>query len=324
MKLNSSESLKTPELSVILPICNEVDNLGPLMNEIALALDPINRSYEVLMVDDGSTDGSRAEIKRLANQYPNLRGLLFRANRGQTAAFDAGFREARGSIIVTMDADRQNDPKDILPMLKFIDEGYDFVAGWRKQRQDGFLLRRLPSLIANWIIRRVTKTKIRDLGCSLKMYRKEITDELRLYGEMHRFIGPLCEMLGAKVAEVETHHRPRVAGVSKYNLSRTFKVMMDLLTIWFFRSFETKPLYVFGGLATLLFFIGSCSWIFVLYEKYYLDVWVHRNPLFILGLVLFVISMQFAALGLIAESLMRTYFESQSRRPYSIAEKIGY
>lgn len=313
-----------PDISVLLPIHNEKDNLKPLTDEIFRALQPTGKSFEIIMVDDASRDGSREVIRDLCQKHPEAKALFFRSNRGQTAAFDAGFRAAQGNLIVTMDADRQNDPSDIPMMLQMIDQGFDFVSGWRKNRKDGFLLRKFPSKIANWLIRRITKTKIHDLGCSLKCYRKEITDELRLYGEMHRFIGPLCEMAGARVGEVEVHHRPRVAGESKYGLTRTFKVVLDLITIWFLRGYETKPIYVFGGMGSAMVGLGSLIWTYVLYEKYFLDVWVHRNPLFIIGTVLFVIGIQFIALGLLAELIIRTYFESQSRRPYSVSEKIGF
>ena len=312
------------DISVLLPIHNELENLSPLVDEINAALKPTGKSYEIIMVDDASRDGSRDEIKRLAKRHPEVKALFFRANRGQTAAFDAGFRSASGSIIVTMDADRQNDPADIPQMLKLIDEGCDFVSGWRRNRKDGMFLRKIPSWIANWMIRRVTKTKIHDLGCSLKVYRKEITDELRLYGEMHRFIGPLCEMIGAKIGEVEVHHRPRVAGVSKYGLSRTFKVVMDLITIWFMQGYQTKPLYLFGGIGSAMVGFGGVTWLWVLYDKYLNEVWVHKNPLFIIGIVLFVIGIQFIALGLLAELIIRTYFESQDRRPYNVSERIGF
>lgn len=316
--------MSTVEISVLLPILNEKDNLVPLTEEILKALSPLNKNFEIIMVDDGSRDGSRQVIQELSKNHSQVKGLFFRANRGQTAAFDAGFRAASGNIIVTMDADRQNDPADIPKMLQLLDQGYDFISGWRKNRKDGFLLRKIPSRIANWLIRLITKTKIHDLGCSLKCYKKEITEELRLYGEMHRFIGPLCEMNGAQVGEIEVHHRPRVAGESKYNLSRTFKVLLDLTTIWFLRKYETKPIYVFGGIGFSLIFGGGLTWAWVLYEKYFWDIWVHRNPLFIIGTVLLILGAQFVALGLLAELIIRTYFEAQNRRPYSISKKIGF
>lgn len=312
------------ELSVLLPVYNEEENLPAVIEELDGVLKGLGTSYEIIVVDDGSKDGSAAVLEKLILKYPNLKAVFFRVNRGQTAAFDAGFRSAEGRIIATMDADMQNDPHDLPKMLKMIDEGYDFVVGWRKNRKDGFVFRKLPSRIANWIIRRVTKTRIHDLGCSLKVYKKEITDELRLYGEMHRFIGVLCESAGGRVGELIVNHRPRIAGTSKYNLSRTVKVILDLITIWFLRSYETKPIYVFGGIAFALFGAGSLMSGYVLWEKYMLEVWVHRNPLFILAVICFVLSAQFIALGLIAELIIRTYFESQAKRPYSISHRLGF
>lgn len=311
------------ELSIILPIYNEEENLELLINEIINEISSRIASFEIIAVDDGSKDGSFVLLKRLASQNPNLRILRFWKNAGQSAAFDAGFRAARGKYIVTMDSDRQNDPRDIIALWDKIHEGYDFVTGWRESRKDDFFLRKLPSRVANSIIRFVTRSKFKDLGCSLKIYRREITDRLYLYGEMHRFISILVEMLGAKVAEISVNHRPRVAGVSKYNLTRTFKVLFDLLTIWFFQRFQTKPIYVFGTGATLLSLQGFVLCCLVLYQKYFNDVFVHRNPLFIIAVFSFMVAIQFLFMGIIAEVLMRTYFESQKIRPYSIREEIS-
>ena len=318
MQANTS----SPLLSIVLPIYNEEENILPLMEEISAALRGAGRSFEVIAVDDGSRDNSLEVLRQATTKYPELRVLRFWKNAGQSAAFDAGFRAAKGKILVTMDADRQNDPKDILKLLAKMEEGYDFVTGWRKDRQDGFFLRTFPSKIANFIIRKVTRTRFHDLGCSLKMYRREITDRLYLYGEMHRFISVLVEMLGARVAEMEVNHRPRVAGVSKYNLSRTFKVMFDLMTIWFFQRFQTKPIYVFGTAGAFSIFTGLILCVVVLYQKYFLDVFVHRNPLFLIAIFSLVVAVQFLFMGIIAEVLMRTYFESQGQRPYSIREEI--
>ncbi|MBX2995777.1 MAG: glycosyltransferase family 2 protein [Bdellovibrionaceae bacterium] len=311
-----------PVLSIVLPIYNEEENILPLLLEIAGVLRPAGLSYEVLAVDDGSRDGSLQVLKEATKIHPELRVFRFWKNAGQSAAFDAGFRSAQGQYVVTMDADRQNDPRDILRLLAKMEEGYDFVTGWRKNRQDGFFLRTFPSKIANFIIRKVTRARFRDLGCSLKMYRREITDRLYLYGEMHRFISVLVEMLGARVAEMEVNHRPRVAGVSKYNLSRTFKVMFDLMTIWFFQRFQTKPIYIFGAAGAFSMFVGLVLCGFVLYQKFFLDVFVHRNPLFIIAAFSVAAAAQFLFMGIIAEVLMRTYFESQNRRPYAIREEI--
>ena len=310
------------DLTIILPIYNEAENIRPLLEEIRAALSASNLKYELIAVDDGSRDQSLQVLRDCQPLYAELRILRFWKNSGQSAAFDAGFRNARGNYIVTMDADRQNDPRDLLRMLEKMREGYDFVTGWRKDRQDGFFLRTLPSKIANGIIRWVTKTPIHDLGCSLKIYRREITDQLFLYGEMHRFISVLVEMLGARVGEIEVNHRPRVAGVSKYNLTRTFKVMFDLMTIWFFQRFQTKPIYVFGSVGAFLSLQSIVLAGYVLWEKYARDIYVHKNPLFIISVFSFAAALQFLFMGILAEVLMRTYYESKNQRPYAIREEI--
>lgn len=310
------------DLTIVLPIYNEVENIEPLLSEIEDVLGSL--SYEVIAVDDGSNDGSRKLLTDLASRKNYLKTIFFRRNSGQSAAFDAGFRHASGRIVVTMDADRQNDPRDIPKMIKLIEEGHDFVTGWRRKRRDGFFLRTLPSRIANYIIRKVTRTKLHDMGCSLKAYRREITDEMRLYGEMHRFISVLAEGLGARVAEIEVNHRPRVAGRSKYGLARTFKVVLDLFTIWFMKGYQTKPIYVFGGLGLLMLAMSFAISAFVLYEKFVLGFWVHKNPLFIMAVTISIMGVQLLALGLLSEMLVRTYFESQSKPAYSILSRTGF
>ncbi len=313
----------TQLLSIILPIHNEKDNLRPLLDEIEAALGSHGGGYEVIAVDDGSTDGSTQLLKQLATERRYLRVIFFRHNFGQAAAFDAGFRNASGDIVVTLDADGQNDPLDIPRLVKHLDEGYDFVAGIRANRRDGWLLRRVPSRIANFVIRRVTGTKMRDLGCSLKAYRREISDELRLYGEMHRFIPVLVESIGARSAELPVNHRPRIRGTSKYGVTRTLKVLLDLTTVWFMRGYQTKPIYVFGGLGFLLIVLSVATSAYVLYEKFAWGVWVHRNPLFLMGMMFFIVGVHFMLMGLIAEIQIRTYFESQKKSTYSIGSTIG-
>lgn len=311
------------EISILLPVFNEAENLTPLLDEIFNTMRSFGRSFEVIAVDDGSTDESLGLLEARARDELRLKVVSFRKNAGQTAAFDAGFRHATGRIIVTLDSDRQNDPNDIPRMVQKIDEGYDFVAGRRAGRKDALVVRKVPSWIANWIIRQVTKTKIRDLGCSLKAYRREITDDLFLYGEMHRFIGVLVEGLGARVAEVDVNHRARAAGKSKYGLSRTFKVLLDLLTVWYLRGFQTKPIYVFGGAGLSLVLTGFAISSYVLYEKYFLGIFVHRNPLFIIAVICAVIGVQFFGLGLIAEVMARTYFESRGKPAYHVRKRIN-
>jgi len=342
------------DLSIVLPIHNEKDNLAPLLDEIEAAMTTMvgggggGRRFEVIAVDDGSTDGSPAILKRLAATRPWLKVIVFRRNYGQSAAFDAGFRSASGAMVVTMDADRQNDPADIPRMVAAMEQGreggdgaeggdggdgvdggdggYDFVAGRRANRKDGWVLRKLPSRIANFIIRKVTKTRLHDLGCSLKLYRRSFIDDLYLYGEMHRFIGVLMEDMGARTIEVNVNHRARPAGKSKYGLDRTFKVMLDLLTVWFMRGYQTKPIYIFGGAGIGLGALGFIFAMTTLYYKYRpIDpIFVHKQPLFILAVILVVIGVQFLVLGLLAEILVRTYFESRDRTSYFVREKINF
>lgn len=316
--------MAAPYLSVILPYLNERENVAPLLAELHAVLGQIGREYEIIMVDDGSTDGTRELLEQAARDDRRVKALFFRANSGQTAALDAGFRHANGEILVTMDADRQNDPHDIPAMLKMIEDGYDGVIGWRKNRLDGFWLRKFPSRIANALIRRMWRSKLHDLGCALKVFRREIALELRLYGEMHRFIGIVLEGMGARVGEFVVNHRPRTAGRSKYSLNRVLKVLLDLTTLWFLQGFRTKPIYVFGGCGA--FFIGTSSLLaaFVTWQKIFFDVSLNRNPLFFIGIFLVVIGVQFIVMGLLAELVIRTYFESSSHRPYSIARAIGF
>jgi glycosyltransferase involved in cell wall biosynthesis len=322
---SASKERTEPDLSVVLPIFDEKDNLVPLLEEIERALTAAKISFEVIAVDDGSRDGSRELLEKLASEKSWLRVILFRRNCGQAAAFDAGFRHATGRRVATMDADRQNDPADLPRLLGKLDEGFDVVTGWRRDRKDGVFLRKIPSRIANAFIRWVTGTRIHDLGCSLKVYEREITDEIRLYGEMHRFLVPLAESQGARVSELEVSHRARVAGVSKYGLSRTVKVLLDLLTVWFLRRYATKPIYVFGGAGTLMIGLATALAAFVLYEKLGPEhVWVHRNPLFNIALITGLLGVQSVGIGLLAELVVRTYFESQGRAPYPIAKRIGF
>jgi len=312
------------EISVLIPVYNEQENLVPLVAEIQNVLNSLGKTYELIFIDDGSTDQSREILTGLSENHPSIRVIFFRRNSGQTAAFDAGFRNASGDTIITMDSDLQNDPKDIPEMLRMIEQGYDFVAGWRRKRKDGYFLRTFPSKVANFIIRKVTGTKLHDLGCSLKVYRKELTDELRLYGEMHRFIGVLMEGLGSKVGEIEVNHRARTAGVSKYGLARTFKVIIDLLTVWFLQRYHTKPSYVFGSTGVLTIGASVLVSAFVLWQKFAHGVWVHKNPLFIVGIFLGILGVQFLAMGIISELIIRTYYESSEQRPYSVSKKLGF
>lgn len=311
-------------VSVIIPVYNERDNLVALLDELMGVLAEHHPDHEVVVVDDGSTDGTAALLRQLVEGRPRLRAIFFRRNFGQTAAFDVGFRNASGAIVVTMDGDLQNDPHDIPRMILKLEEGADVVAGWRFHRQDGFILRKLPSRVANWLIRCATQAPIHDLGCSLRVYRREVTEELRLYGEMHRFISVLAFNMGARLTEVKVNHRPRRAGSSKYGLRRTVKVVLDLVTVLFFRRYQTKPIYVFGGLGLFMFALSGAIAGFVLWEKFAYGIWVHRNPLFVLAVMAALVAVQLFGTGIVAELVMRTYFESQDKRAYSIASRAGF
>lgn len=313
------------DVSVVVPVYNEKPNLGRLVDEVRAALEPTGLAWELVLVDDGSKDGSRELYPSLTASCPQLRVVVLRRNFGQSAAFDAGFRHVTGRLVVTMDGDLQNDPKDIPAMVELLErEDCDLVHGWRRKRQDGFLLRTFPSRIANRLIRTVTGTKVHDLGCSLKVYRREIVDDLHLYGEMHRFIAVLAEGVGAKVGEHETHHRARAAGESKYGISRTFKVLLDLMTVWFMRGFETKPIYVFGGLGTLLMTLGTGVAGIVAWQKVVHGDWVHRNPLFLVAILFALVGLQLLGTGLLAEVVVRSWFESRGKPSYVVGRLFGF
>jgi glycosyltransferase involved in cell wall biosynthesis len=311
-------------LSVVIPVHDEIDNLVPLLDELAGVLSALPAPFEVVVVDDGSRDGTSQLLRSLVSARPYLRAVFFRRNFGQTAAFDAGFRHASGDVIVTMDGDLQNDPHDIPAMIAKLDEGYDVVAGWRRDRKDGFLLRKIPSRIANRLIRAATATTIHDLGCSLRVYRREVTEELQLYGEMHRFISVLADNMGARIAEVVVNHRARRAGTSKYGLRRSMKVVLDLMTILFLRRYRTKPIYVLGGLGSALMVAAAVITGIVLWEKLHDGVWVHRNPLFIIAAMAALVGVQLFATGLVAELIIRTSSDAQGRGAYSVASREGF
>ena len=311
---------KGPEISVVLPVFDEQDNLRPVYDQIIRSLGNDRHSYEILFVDDGSRDGSFDVLAELQKNDDKVRVIRFRKNFGQTAAMSAGFEHARGKIIVAMDADLQNDPADIPKMIDKLNEGFDVVSGWRKKRHDNALTRRLPSRLANGLISRITGVKLHDYGCTLKAYRKEVLAETKLYGEMHRFIPALASWNGAKVTEMVVNHRPRTAGVAKYGLARTWKVVLDLITVSFLGSFSTKPIYVFGGLGLFSAVASIILGLIVIYQKVYFKTDMSGNPLLILTAVLMIATIQFILMGLLAELLVRTYHESQDRPTYVIKE----
>ena len=309
------------ELSVVVPLLDEQDNLRPLYEQIRGALEG-RHEYEIILVDDGSTDDSFRILKELQDSDPKVRVIRFRRNFGQTPALSAGFAHARGRVVVAMDADLQNDPADIPMLLAKLDEGYDVVSGWRKKRHDNAVTRLLPSKMANWLISRITGVMLHDYGCTLKAYRREVLAETKLYGEMHRFIPALASWSGARIAECVVNHRPRTAGVAKYGLARTWKVVLDLITVKFLGSFSTKPIYIFGGLGGLSALFSILFGLLVISQKINSGTDMSGNPLLLLAAVLMIATIQFILMGLLAELLVRTYHESQNRPTYVIKEVL--
>lgn len=317
-----SQSPQPLAVSVVVPIYNELESLPTLIASIHGSLTEAAIAYELLCVDDGSTDGSAELLKKLALVNPNLRVIILRRNYGQTSAMSAGFNHAKGEVIVTLDGDLQNDPADIPSLLEQLSKGYDVVSGWRKNRQDDFLTRLLPSKIANWLIGKITGVQIHDYGCSLKAYRAELVADMKLYGELHRFLPVLAFIEGARVTELPVRHHPRRYGRSKYGLSRTFRVLMDLFTIAFIKTFLTRPMHVFGllGFVLLLFGVGAGG--YLSFIRLVLGVSIGQRPLLMLAVLLTLTGIQLLCFGLLAELLMRTYHESQNRPIYRVRELI--
>ncbi len=305
-------------ISIIVPVYNERDNVHPFLEALRGALDPTGEEYEVLFIDDGSTDGSSAYMESLAAEDARIKFIQFRRNFGQTAAMAAGFDYATGSILIPIDADMQNDPRDIPSILAKLREGYDVVSCWRIHRRDKWLTRRLPSKLANALISHISGVHLHDYGCTLKGYRREVVEHIRLYGEMHRFIPVYASWAGARVAEIPVRHHPRLSGSSKYGLGRTFKVLLDLITVKLLGSYSTKPMYFFGGVGLLACGAGLFFAMVTLYDKYFNAVKAHNNPLLLLAVFLFLLGVQFVLMGLVAELVIRTYFESQGKAPYII------
>lgn len=309
-------------LSVIIPIFNEQENIGPLHEELREVLGSIGSEYEVIYVDDGSRDRSFELLRGIAEADPRVQVIQFRRNFGQTAALAAGIDAARGDVLIFMDGDRQNDPHSIPEMLAKLDEGYDVVSGWRKNRQDAEISRKLPSRIANKVISSVSGVPLHDYGCTLKAYRREVIQDVRLYGEMHRFIPAYAAWFGARITEMPVGHRPRTAGKSKYGISRTLKVVLDLLTVKFLSDYSTKPIYLFGGLGLLCFLIGGGSMTVALEQLLFEGVKAHRNPLILVGIFFLLSGLVLVAMGLLAELITRTYHESQQKATYAIRTRI--
>ena len=314
---------QTLDLSVVVPVYNEADSIPSLVQAIADALEPTQLSYEIICVDDGSVDGSTEILTEIARERNDLKGLILRRNYGQTPAMAAGFELAIGKVIVTLDGDLQNDPADIPLLLAKLDEGYDLVSGWRKQRQDAALTRLLPSKIANRLIGKVTGVKIHDYGCSLKAYRAELVADMNLYGELHRFLPALAFIEGAKIAEIPVRHHARRFGKSKYGLGRTIRVLMDLFTIFFMKKFLTRPMHVFGLWGMICFVLGIGIGLYLTLIKFVFQANIGDRPLLILSVLLVLTGIQLFCFGLVTELLMRTYHESQRKPIYRIRNIVG-
>jgi glycosyltransferase involved in cell wall biosynthesis len=308
-----------PDISIVIPVYDEEESVALLHDAVTEALSPSARTYELIFVDDGSADATYARLVELANSDANLRIIRLRRNFGQTAAMAAGFDHAAGRIVIPMDGDLQNDPADIPLLLEKLDEGFDVVSGWRRDRQDN-ALRRVPSRLANWLIGVVTGVRLHDYGCTLKAYRAEILHDTRLYGEMHRFLPALAYLAGGRITELPVRHHPRRFGKSKYGLKRTFKVLLDLLTVKFLSGYATKPSYVFGGSGVLLCLGGVVAATYTAYEKWIGGVYAYRNPALLIAVFLFTIGINLILMGLLAELVIRTYHESQAKPTYAIRE----
>lgn len=313
----------TPSLSVVVPLYNEEGSLPHLIDQLLSALRPLKRSFEIVLVDDGSRDGTAAVLRDHVERIPELVAVLLRRNYGQTAAMAAGFDASRGEVIVTLDGDLQNDPADIPLLLEQLERGQlDLVSGWRHQRQDNRLSRLLPSLLANRLIARVTGVRLHDYGCSLKAYRREVVADMNLYGELHRFLPALAYIEGARIGEVQVNHHPRRYGQSKYGIDRTFRVLMDLLTVWFMKRFLTRPMHVFGFAGVVSLSAGLAMALWLVGEKLMLGVDIGDRPLLLLAVLAILSGVQLFGFGLLAELQMRTYHESQGRPIYRVRDTL--
>jgi len=309
---------RPPSVSIAAPVYNEEGNLLPLLEEIAAAMAEYPADWEVVLTNDGSGDGTADELDAATKDFPFLRVVHLKRNFGQTAALQAAIDACRGEVIVTMDSDRQNDPADIPGMIGKLSEGYDVVSGWRHQRQDHFVTRTLPSMVANRVISWSTGVRLHDYGCSLKAFTADAIRSFRLYGEMHRFLPALCTWRGARVAEMKVNHRPRSVGRSKYGLSRTFRVLLDLATVKFLLEYSAKPMHVFGGTGVISGFLGFGICLYLTLYKILTGANIGHRPLLFLGVLLIVVGIQLVMLGLVSEILVRIYYESQGKTVYHV------
>jgi len=316
---------KTIKVSIVVPLYNEKENVSALVEAITEAMEPVDYRWELILVDDGSTDGTVQILEELQKGHPYMKVIEFRRNFGQTAAMAAGFNYAVGEVVVPMDGDLQNDPADIPRLVAKLEEGYDVVSGWRKKRKDKLFTRRIPSQIANKLIGWITQVKLHDYGCTMKAYRREVVNHLNLYGDMHRFLPALAHWSGAKVTEMEVNHRHRQRGQTKYGLGRTLRVVLDLVTVKFLGTFSNRPLHFFGGVGLWALFLSFLSGLVVVYMKFTsrsFQTPMNRNPLLILTVMLILMGVQFLLMGLLAEMMCRTYHESQDKPTYVIRRII--
>lgn len=311
------------DVSVVIPLFNEIESIPQLHSQLTATLDTLDRRSEIILVDDGSTDGSNAVLKEIQEADKRVWVIQLRRNFGQAAAFSAGFDLARGEVIITMDGDLQNDPADIPELLEKIDEGYDVVSGWRINRKDGFITRRIPSVMANALISKVTGVRLHDYGCSLKAYRHEVVKNIRLYGELHRFIPALASWMGIRVAELPVNHFPRKHGRSKYGIGRTIKVILDLITVKFLLDYATRPLQIFGLAGMLSFVIGMGISLYLTVLRLFFGVGLSDRPILLLAILLIMLGVQLILMGLLGELIVRTYHESTEKPIYAVREILG-
>ncbi len=311
------------KLSIVIPLKDERDNLRPLHDRLCRSLDRLGTDYELVFVDDGSVDGSFAVLESLAAADHRVKVIRLRRNFGQSAALKAGINWSDGDILVTMDGDLQNDPEDIPRLLEKLGEGYDAVLGLRANRHDNFLIRKLPSWLANWLIRRVTGVPIRDMGCTLRAMRRELADALPLYGEMHRFVPVLAQQHGARLAQIPVTHHARTAGKTKYNLTRTFRVVLDLITVKFLHGYLTRPMHIMGLAGLVAMGLGAVALLLTVWMKAQYGLFMTGNPLLLLSVMLELVGVQLISLGLIGEVLTRTYFESQQKSAYVVRSTLN-
>ncbi|MFQ5645595.1 MAG: glycosyltransferase family 2 protein [bacterium] len=310
-------------VSIVVPIFNEKDNIPVLCQELRQSLEELGKKYEIIIIDDGSKDTGFSILKEIAGKDQTIKVVRFRRNYGQTAALTAGFHFAKGDYVVTLDGDLQNDPRDIKKMLELADQGYEIVSGWRQDRQDDFITRKIPSLAANLLISKLTGVHLHDYGCTLKVYKKEVVKNLHLYGEAHQFIPALASWMGVNVTEIVVNHRPRKHGTSKYGLGRIYRVILDLINVKFLLSYSTRPIQIFGGLGLISLGLGGTSFAGLILTKFIYHYDMTENPLLFLTILFILVGVQFITMGLLGEINIRTYHESQKKPIYNIEETIG-